>query len=205
MDPPERFHPLQQETLEAGGSSRRLGERLHPASRCWGAVFLSVVVGVVVGAGAVLGWNDQPDDRPLEGRRSASAATTPVRLVLGGVSAGAPRGRYLSLDGVLLHDRGPGTATVRRIHRPGTSLSIRAPDLPVTLSVNHPYERVRLRVAPRDCVLATEWTPSARPLTLIWEDEHGQVRSGIGGEHDARIELSLIQHMGAACGDASEP
>lgn len=193
---------MEQETLELG--SPRGPEKEHPAWRRRGAVLLSLAVGVVAGAGAVLRWNDQHDDRPSETQRAAGApARAPVRLVLGGVSSGAPRGRYVSLDAVLLHDRGPGTATVRRIHRPGTSLSIRVPDLPVTLSANHPYERVQVRLAPRDCVLATEWTPSAQPFTLGWEDEHGHARSGTGGEHDARIELSLIRHMGAVCGDAS--
>ena len=74
----------------------------------------------------------------------------------------------------------------------------------MTLSADHPYERVHVRLAPRDCALATEWTPSARPLTLSWEDEHGHSRSAPGGDHDAPIELSLIQHMSAMCGDAPE-
>jgi hypothetical protein len=204
MDPVERFHRTTRETLELG-SPRGLNEKLHPALRRRGAVLVSVAVGVVVGAGAVLGWNDQYGDRPSAEQRVASAAAkTQVSLVLGGVSPGTPRNRFLSIDAVLLHDRGPGSATVRRIHRPGTSLSIRVPDLPVTLTANHPYERVLVRLAPRDCALATEWTPSARPLTLTWEDEHGISRSGIGGDHDAPLELSLIQHMNAVCGDAFE-
>ena len=193
---------MEQETLELG-SPRGL-QQMHPAWRRRGAVLLLVAVGVVAGAGAVLGWNDQYDDRPSETQRAASAAAqSSVRLVLGRVSSGAPRDRYVSIDAVLLHDRGPGTATVKRIHRPGTSLSIRVPDLPVTLSTNHPYERVQVRLAPRNCVLATEWTPSARPLTLSWEDQHGHSRSAISGDHDAPIELSLIRHMSAVCGDPS--
>jgi hypothetical protein len=194
---------MEQETLEMG-SPRGL-EKMHPAWRRRGAVLLSVAVGVAVGAGAVLRWNDHDDDRPFDTQRAASAAAqTPVSLVLAGVSSAAPRDRYVSIDAVLLHDGGPGTATVKRIHRPGTTLSIRVPDLPVTLSANHPYERVQVRLAPGDCVLATEWTPSARPLTLRWEDEHGRSRSGTGGDHDAPIELSLIRHMNAVCGDPSE-
>jgi hypothetical protein len=203
MDPRQRFHRVEQETLDLG-SARGL-EKMHPAWRRRGAVLLSVAVGVVAGAGAVLRWNDQFDDPPSETQPAASApAQTPVRLVLGGASSGVPRERFVFIDAVLLHDRGPGTATVTRIHRPGTSLAIRVPDLPVTLSANHPYERVQVRLAPRNCVLATEWTPSAQPFTLSWEDEHGHSRSGIGGDHDAPIELSLIRHMSAVCGDASE-
>jgi len=203
MDPPERFHRVRQETIELG-SPRGLSWKLHPTWRRRGAVILSVAVGVAAGAAAVLMWNDRYDDRPSESQRSAPApALARVRLVLDGVSSGS-RDRYLSIEAVLLHDRGSGTATVRRIHRPGTSLSIRVPDLPVTLSANHPYERVHVRIAPRDCVLATEWTPSAQPLTLSWEDEHGTLRSGIGGDHDAPIELSLIRHMSAVCDDPPE-
>ena len=203
MDPRERFHRTEQETLVLG-SARGL-EKMHPAWRRRGAVLLSLAVGVVVGAGAVLRWNDHHDDRPSETQRAARAAAhTPVRLVLAGASSDAPRDRYVSIDAVLLHNGGPGTATVKRIHRPGTSLSIRVPDLPVTLSTNHPYERVQVRLAPRDCVLATEWTPSARPLTVSWEDERGHSRSGTGGDHDAHLELFLIRHMSAVCGDPSE-
>lgn len=185
------------------GSTRGRGRTWHRTWRCRSAVVLSVAVGAAVGAAAVLAWNDRYVERPSERERSAAAVQAPVRLVLSGVSPGAPRGRYLSIDAVLLHDRGPGTATVSRIHRPGTSLSIRVTDLPVTLSANHPYERVRVRFAPRDCVLATEWTPSARPLTLSWQDEHGVRRSGLGGDHDAPIELSLIRHMSEVCDDPS--
>src|SRR5688500_11113288 len=131
MDPRERFHRMEQETLVLG-SARGL-ERMHPAWRRRGAVLLSVAVGVVAGAGAVVSWNDHYDDRPSGTQPTASAeAHTPVRLVLAGSSSDAPRDRYLSIDAVLLHNGGPGTATVKRIHRPGTSLSIRVPDLPVT-------------------------------------------------------------------------
>jgi hypothetical protein len=203
MDPAQRFDLVEQEILDLG-SPRGLSSKLHRTWRRRGAVVLSVAVGVAAGALAALTWKDRYDDRPSESQPSALAAgQPPVRLVLGGVS-GAPRDRYLSIEAVLLHDRGAGTATVRRIHRPGTSLSIRVPDLPVTLSANHPYERVHVRIAPRDCVLATQWTPSAQPLTLSWEDERGTLRSGIGGDHDASVELSLIRHMSAVCDDPAE-
>ncbi len=205
MDPSERLVRVKQETLELG-SPRRWSSKLHPTWRRRGAVILSAVVGVAGGALAVLTWEGQYDNQPPEIQRSTPTATRgpPLRLVLSGVPSGAPRGRYLSIEAVLLHDRGAGTATVRRVHRPGTSLSIRVPELPVTLSANHPYERVQVRIAPRDCVLATGWTPSAQPLTLSWEDEHGTLQSGIGGEHDAPIELSLIRHMSAVCDDPPE-
>lgn len=201
MDPPGRFQRVERETLDLGATRGR-GWTWRRTWQGRSAVVLSVAVGAAAGAVAVLALDGHDD--PPERERSAAAVPSPVRLVLSGVSSGARRGRYLSLDAVLLHDGRAGTATVRKIHRPGTSLSIRVPDLPVTLSANHPYERVRVRLAPRSCGLATEWTPSARPLTLSWEDEHGHPRSGIGGDHDAPVELSLIRHMSAVCGDAAE-
>lgn len=194
---------MSQETLELR-PPRGLSGQLPPAWRRRAAILFSVAVGAAAGAGAVWGWTDHDDGRPTEERPSPGvAATAPVRLVLSGVSSGVSRDRFLTVDAVLLHDRGPSTTTVRRIHRPGTSLSVRVPDLPVTLSANHPYERVLVRLAPRDCALATEWTPSALPLTLSWEDEHGIDQSDVGAEHDA-IELSLIRHMSFVCGDAAE-
>jgi hypothetical protein len=201
MDPPGRFQRVERETLELG-ATRGQGWTWRRNWRGRSAVVLSVAVGVAAGAVAVLALDDH--DHPPERERPAAAARSPVRLVLSGVSSGARRGRYLAIDAVLLHDGGAGAATVRRIHRPGTSLSIRVPDLPVTLSANHPYERVRVHLAPRSCVLATEWTPSARPLTLSWEDEHGTRRSGLGGDHDSLIELSLIGHMSAVCDHPSD-
>ena len=61
----------------------------------------------------------------------------------------------LRIDGVLLHSRGPGHATVTRIHRAGGSLAIRVPALPVRLSVNHSFERIRMEITARDCGLAS--------------------------------------------------
>ena len=114
----------------------------------------------------------------------------------------APSGTApLRIDGALLHGRGTGTATVTRIHRPGKSLAIRVPALPVRLSVNHSFERIRLQILPRDCGLATQWTPSAQPFTLTWKDDHGDVHVDIGGDHDASMELTLIRYLDAVCGN----
>ena len=105
----------------------------------------------------------------------------------------------LRIDAVLLHGRGSGSATVSRIHRPGNSLSIRAPALPVRLSVNHSFERIRLHISAQDCPMASQWTPSAQPFTLTWRDDHGDVHTGIGGDHDAAMELALIRYLDAVC------
>jgi len=91
---------------------------------------------------------------------------------------------------------------VRRIHRPGESLSVRVPALPVKLSVNQSYQRVRLEILPRDCELATQWTPSAQPFTLTWEDGNRNIHVDVGGDHDASMELAMIRYLEAACGDS---
>ncbi len=131
-----------------------------------------------------------------------------MRLVLSGVVAPTqPDDRNdtvgddpLRIDGVLLHSRGRGTATVTGIHRAGESFAIRVPALPVRLSVNHSFERIRLVITPRDCELATEWTPSAQPFTLTWQDDHGDVHHDTGGDHDALLELTLLDYFDAVCG-----
>lgn len=169
---------------------------------------MAFVFGVIGGGGAALWWNDQP---PEEARAPSppAAAGTEVRLVLSGVVAptqandrnGTLGDDPLRIDGALLHSRGPGTATVTRIHRASGSLAIRVPALPVRLSVNHSFERIRLQVTPRDCGLATEWTPSAQPFTLTWEDDHKEVHTDTGGDHDASMELTLIRYFDAVCGN----
>lgn len=136
-----------------------------------------------------------------------AAASTEVRLVLSGVVAptrphdrnGAAGAAPLRIDGVLLHGRGTGSATVTKIHRPGKSLAIRVPALPVRLSVNRSFERIRLQIFPRDCGRATEWTPSAQPFTLTWRDDDGDVHVDIGGDHDASMEVILIRYLDAVC------
>lgn len=109
----------------------------------------------------------------------------------------------LRIDGVLLHSRGTGSATLTRIHRPGGSLAIRVPALPARLSVNDSYERVRLQLRPRDCELATQWTPSSQPFTLTWTDDRGGIHEDLGGDHDASMEITMIRYLNAACGSSS--
>jgi hypothetical protein len=107
----------------------------------------------------------------------------------------------LLIDGVLLHSRGPGTATITNIHRSSGSLAIRVPALPVRLSVNHSFERIRLKITARDCGLASEWTPSSQPFTLTWQDDHGDVHMDTGGDHDASMELELMRYFDVVCGN----
>lgn len=58
-----------------------------------------------------------------------------------------------------------------------------------------------MQITPRDCELATQWTPSAQPLLLTWQDDHGDVHVDVGGDHDAAMEISLIRYLDEACDD----
>jgi len=206
VDPPDQLRSSQRETLQGGPARAPLLDRFTPAWRHRGITVLAFVFGVLTGGGAVWWWNDR---LPEELRSPPAGADTSVRLVLSGVAARTrPDGRNatigagpLWIDGALLHSRGTGTATVMRIHRPGRSLAIRVPALPIRLSANHSFERIRLQISPRNCALATQWTPSAQPFTLTWQDDHGDLQVDIGGDHDAAMELSLIRHMDAVCGN----
>jgi len=206
MEAPGQQWESQRETLQGGTPRTPLFARLTLAWRYRYVIAMALVLGVVTGGGAVWWWKDRPSDQP---RSRPAVAENSVRLVLSGVAArtrsnaenGTIGARPLSVDGVLLHSRGAGTATVTRIHRPGGGLVIRVRALPVALSVSHSFERVRLQITPGDCALATQWTPSAQPFLLTWQDDRGDVHVELAGDHDAPMELSLIRYMDAACGN----
>jgi hypothetical protein len=206
MEAPDQHWESQRETLQGGRPPTRLVARLTPAWRYCGFIALALVLGVITGGGAVLWWKDRPHDQL---RSPPAVAENSVRLVLNGVAARTPSNaesgttgaRPLRIDGALLHSRGTGTATVTRIHRPGGALVIRVRALPVTLSVDQSFERVRLQITPGDCALATQWTPSAQPFMLTWQDDRGDVHMQLAGDHDAPMELSLISYLDAACGN----
>ncbi len=174
------------ETLDLG-STRRRGA----------GVVAAAVIGLLTGASATAWWSDREPEQP--GIPAASGSRDgDVRLVLTGVRPPAVGGR-ITIDGVLLHSRTSGTATVTSVGRPGGAIAVRTDGLPTTLSVNNSFERVRLRITPRDCELATQWTPSSQPLVIMWEDEGGEVHESVGGDHDADLEIALISHFEAAC------
>ena len=210
VDPSEPHRGTEREVLQVGATRTPLLERLAPRWRLGGVALGALVLGVIGGGGAAWWWNEQ---RPPETRAATgpAAAGTEVRLILSRVATltrpeerlGAVGNYPLRIDAVLLHSRGPGTATVTRIHRPGTSIAIRAEELPVALSANRSFERVRLEVTPRDCRLATEWTPSSQPFTLTWRDEQGDVHTDTGGDHDASLEVRMLEYFDRVCGSAA--
>jgi hypothetical protein len=206
VDPSDQLPSPEREILRSGPTRTPLLDRLTPTWRRRGVVLIAFVLGVIAGGGAAWWW-DGWSPRDARAPSPSTAAVTEVRLVLSGIVAPTqPKGRNgtggndpLLIDALLLHGRGPGTATVVRIHRPGRSLAIRAPALPVRLSVNHSFERVRLKITARDCGLAAEWTPSAQPFTLTWRDDHGGIHMDTGGDHDASMELELVRYFDVTC------
>lgn len=214
MEDPDQHGEAQRETLQGGPPRAPLFARLTPAWRYRGVIAMALGLGFITGGGAVLWWHDRPPEQlrsppAVADKMQSSPPVTEnsVRLVLSAVAArtrsnvenGTVGARPLRIDGALLHSRGTGTATVTRIHRPGGGLVIRVRALPVTLSVNHSFERVRLQITPGNCALATQWTPSSQPFMLTWQDDRGEVHIQLGGDHDAPMELSLISYMDAAC------
>lgn len=105
----------------------------------------------------------------------------------------------LWLDGVLVYVQGSGAVTVTRVHRPGGALRVRVPDLPLRLTPESTFERIQMSVSPRECRLASMWTPSARPFTLTWRTGDGSWRSNSVGDHNASMELTWLAHMDSVC------
>lgn len=207
MEPAPRSEPSDPEILQRSPGGTWPFGRLSPAWRRRGLVLATWLVGVLSGAGVVWWW-DGGAEQQVGGAPTRSATALggqEVRLVL--TRAGALRrdsrqtggAAYLRVDGALLYDGRAGDVTVRRIYRPGGGLLVRVPRLPVVLSANRAYEPIRLQIAPGDCRLATEWTPSAQPLTLTWRDEQGRVQRSSGGDHDPVMELTLIRWLDDAC------
>ncbi|MGL5823839.1 MAG: hypothetical protein ACRCYU_03220, partial [Nocardioides sp.] len=154
MDSKEPPSP-QRDVLQGGPTRASWLHRLTPASRQRGVILLAVAFGVVGGGGAVWWWNDRPQTE-VRSSSPPTVGSTDVRLVLSEVVGPAlptdqkgAEAAPLRIEGALLHDRVSGSATVTRIHRPGQALAIRVPALPVRLSVNHSFERIRLQVLPR--------------------------------------------------------
>lgn len=166
-----------------------------PPRRRGAGVVVAAAVGLVTGAAAMSWW----DDRQAPERIAAVAdepAASDVRLVLTGVR---PEAGGLTIDAVLLHDRGDGSATVTGIGRPGGAIDVRSDDLPATLSVNRSFQRLGLRLEPKDCALATQWTPSSQPLVVTWQDDTGEVHEEVGGDHDADLEIAVIGYLDDVC------
>lgn len=197
VDP--RAGPPRAELLQGGPSREPWLARLTPSSRRRSVLVLVFLLGVLAGGGTAWWWRDPPP--PERVRATPPAGDNGVRLVLSGPATSAGGGRSLLVEAVLLHTRGPGSATVTRIHRPGRALSIQVGELPLELSVNNSFERIRLEIHPRSCALATRWTPSAQPFAITWRDDEGDLHQQLGGDHDAATELALIRHMDAACED----
>ena len=192
--------------LQSGPTRAPLLDRLPPTWRRGGIVVLALVLGAIGGGGAVW-WSQGWFPRDAGVPSPPAVAGAEVRLVLSEVVAspqpirrnGTGENDPLLIDGILLHSRGPGTATITRIHRSSASLAIRVSELPVRLSVNHSFERIRLEITARDCGLASEWTPSAQPFTLTWQDAHGGTHRATGGDHDASMEIGMMRYFDRVC------
>ncbi|MBD8869900.1 hypothetical protein [Nocardioides donggukensis] len=196
------------ETLQGGPSGPASIDPFGAATRrvaVLATVFTCGALAGAAGAGAYVSESQYEDRTP--------ASRASVQLVITGVAdhsraepmkADAQK-RALWLDGVLMYMGERGAAIVTRVHRPGRSLRIRVPDLPVSLTAGDPPKQVQIRIAPRDCELASMWTPSARPFRLTWRAADGDWRTDPVGDHNASVEVTLIAHMDSVCDARSRP
>jgi hypothetical protein len=192
------------ETLQGGPAGPAFVDRVGPGT--WRRVVLAVVFafGAMAGAGALALFGDPRDERQ---EPSAPAPSSSVQLVITGVAdhsraeevRGGAEDEALWLDGVLAYVQGRGAVTVTRVHRPGRGLIVLAPALPLRLTPGSTFERIQLSVSPRECRLASMWTPSARPFTLTWRADDGSWHSNPAGDHNASMELTWLAHMDSVC------
>jgi hypothetical protein len=190
------------ETLQVGASRPRSPEKGPATRRQLVAVVLAFFVGVAVGGGALLWWQDRPEPPAFHGDEHA------VELVLfAAAPAGArPRRSVPDVDplhvagGLLLS--GSVTSTVSRISTPGRSLDVHVPALPVTVSPTGRFQPVDLRLVVLDCRAASRWEPDVdRPFTIAWRDEDGRVHLDRAGDFDRSLAISLVRYIDSSCGD----
>lgn len=201
-EPVDGRAPQPAETLQVGPSRPPLSERVPDRWRLPLVVGVSLLLGAVAGAGAVL-WSqaDPPERAPFRGDEHA------VELVLLEVAPGRPGtgstsaptlhlGAGLLLSGVV-------TSTVLSIDPPGDWLEVRAPALPVTVSPSGRFRSLDLELVIGDCEPATGWTPRDRSFTLTWRDEHARLHLDRAGDFDKTLGRALARHVDAACAGPS--
>lgn len=157
----------------------------------------ALVVGVVAGALAVLGWQQDERSTPAPARAARGDEHDVELLLYEVVPAG--RGRALRVHGGLLQSGG-ATSTVVSMGSLDGGLEILAPRLPVTVSPTARYRTVTLTFLVGDCRTATGWTPGERPFTLTWRDEYGDTHLDRGGDFDPSVGTAIVRYVDAACG-----
>ncbi len=104
----------------------------------------------------------------------------------------------LHVDGALLLS-GVVASTVLTIDTPGRGLVVRIRALPVTVTPTARLRPVRLRIAVRDCEVASRWTPADRPFTITWRDEYDQEHTDRAGDFGMAMAVSLKRYVEAVC------
>lgn len=204
LDPGD--HTAQQpETLRAGPSRPSLLQKVPARWRQPAALVLVLALGVAIGAGAVVGWQDPHRPAPPEFHADEHAVelllfeVAPLRTRSGGSESEDGR---LEVDSAVVLS-GAVTSTVLGVQILDRSLDVRIPALPVTISPTARFQSVQLEIIIRDCTAATRWTPDDRPFTITWRDEHGKSHLDRAGDFDRSMARSLTRHIDAVCGKAA--
>jgi hypothetical protein len=201
-DPEDDTAQQPTERLEVGRSRPSLLEKLPARWRPHAWALLAFVLGIAVGAGAMLWRQDRPETRP------SRVDEHDVELMLFDAVApptgptGWASGGPLRVKGALLLS-GAVTSTVSRIDPPDPGLDVLAPALPVTVSPADRFQPVSLKIIVRDCTAASRWTPGDRPFTIIWRDEYGKEHLDRGGDFGRSMANALVRYIEAVCDNSA--
>ena len=188
------------EMLRAGPARPPLFPPVPARWRRRAAAPAAFVLGVALGAGTVLSWQDEPTT-PTPPRVRADEHAVELVLFEAVPSPGPAGARAgpLHIDGALLLS-GQVTSTVLSIEFLGQSLDVRAPGLPLTVSPSDRFRSIGLRVSVEDCERAVRWErPGVRPFVITWRDEFDRTHTDRAGDFGRSTGESLIRYMHAVC------
>ena len=194
-DPGDHTAQRPTETLQVGPSRPPLFQKV-PARWRQPAVALAVfALGVAAGVAATTG-GEEPEPKADPFRVDEHA----VELMLFAVAPPRTAGNPLQVDSAVLLS-GAVTSTVLAVRPLDRSLIVRAPALPVTVSPTARLQSVTLEIVVRDCRAARAWTPTDRPFTIRWRDEHGRSHLDRAGDFDRSVARSLTRYVDSVCGN----
>jgi hypothetical protein len=190
------------ETVQVGPSRPRLFPPVPARWRRRAAAPAAFVLGVALGAGTVLSWQDQPTG-PTPPRFRADEHAVELILFEAVPPKTMPRGSgsetSLHIDAALLLS-GQVTSTVLSIELLGQSFDVRAPRLPLTVSPSARFRSISLRVSVRDCERAIRWEqPGTRPFIITWQDAFDRTHTDRAGDFGTSTGNALIRYIHAVC------
>ncbi len=172
---------------------------MSPQWRQRAAVPVALVLGIVAGAAGAAWWQSpQPTSPPRVDEHAVELALFEVVPLGKRPARREARPSAIRLAGGFLLS-GAVRSTVLTISSPDDALDVSAPALPVTVSPAARFRSVELRIVVRDCEVAGRWSPTDRPFTVTWRDEHGEEHRDRAGDVDRALAEVLVRHIEAMC------